>query len=60
MGLWTILHVPANMITVGDFQSDWRKCNPIKKVKGQRGPLVGETRAKKTGYSRMLFSLRFL
>ena len=32
MGLSTFLHVPADMITVGDFQSDWRKCNPIKKV----------------------------
>ena len=30
MSLWTFLHVPADMITVGDFQSDWRKCNPIK------------------------------
>ena len=37
VGLWTFLHVPAHMITVGDFQSDWRKCNPIKKRKGQRG-----------------------
>ena len=37
LGLWTFLHVPAHMITVGDFQSDWRKCNPIKKLKGQRG-----------------------
>ena len=37
MGLWTFLHVPADMITVGDFQSDGRKCNPIKKLKGQRG-----------------------
>ena len=35
--LWTFLHVPAHMITVGDFQSDWRKCHPIKKLKGQRG-----------------------
>ena len=27
---------PAHMITVRDFQSDWRKCNPIKgsKVNG--------------------------
>ena len=33
MGLWTFLHVPAHMITVGDFQSDWRKCNPIKSSK---------------------------
>ena len=33
----TFLHVPAAMITVGDFQSDWRKCNPIRKLKGQRG-----------------------
>ena len=37
VGLRTFLHVPAHMITVGDFQSDWRKCNPIKKLKGQRG-----------------------
>ena len=37
VGLWTSLHVPAHMITVGDFQSDWCKCNPIKKLKGQRG-----------------------
>ena len=37
MGLWTLLHVPDHVITVGDFQSDWRKCNPIKKRKGQRG-----------------------
>ena len=21
---WTFLHVPVHMITVGDFQSDWR------------------------------------
>ena len=33
MGLWTLLHVPAHTITVGDFQSDWRKCNPIKSTK---------------------------
>ena len=33
---WTFLHVPVYMITVGDFQSDWLKCNPIK-LKGQRG-----------------------
>ena len=33
MGLWTFLRKPADMITVGDFQSDWRKCNPIKKLK---------------------------
>ena len=37
MSLSTFLHVPADMITVGDFQSDWRKCNPIKKLKGQQG-----------------------
>jgi len=37
VGLWTLLHVPAHMITVGDFQSDWRKCSPIKRRKGQRG-----------------------
>ena len=29
----TFLHVPAHMITVGDFQSDWRKCNPTKSSK---------------------------
>ena len=34
MGLWTLLHVPAHMMTVEDFQSDWRKCNLIKKVNG--------------------------
>ena len=30
--------VPAHINTVGDFQSDWRKCNPIKsaKVNGNR------------------------
>ena len=27
------LHVPADMMTVGGFQSDWRKCNPIKSSK---------------------------
>ena len=38
VGLWTFLHVPAHINTVGDFQSDWRKCNPIKssKVNGNR------------------------
>ena len=30
-------HVPAHMITVGDFQSDWRKCNPIKKAQRSTG-----------------------
>ena len=25
------------MITVGDFQSDWRKCNPIKKAQRSTG-----------------------
>ena len=25
MGLWTFLYVLTHMITVGDFQSDWRK-----------------------------------
>ena len=35
--LWTFLHVPAHVITVGDFQSDLHKCNLIKKLKGQRG-----------------------
>ena len=33
----TFLHVLIHMITVGEFQSDWSKCNPIKKLKGQRG-----------------------
>ena len=37
VSLWSFLHVPVQMITVGDFQSDLRKCNPIKKLKGQRG-----------------------
>ena len=30
-------HVPAHMITAGDFQSDWRKCNPIKKAQRSTG-----------------------
>ena len=30
---WTFLHVPVHMITFGDFQFDWRKCNPIKSSK---------------------------
>ena len=46
VGLWTFLHVSAHMITVGDFQSDWRKCNPIKKRKGQRGRLKAPLRAR--------------
>ena len=46
VGLWTFLHVSAHMITVGDFQSDWRKCNPIKKLKGQRGRLKAPLRAR--------------
>ena len=50
MGLWTFLHVPAHMITVGDFQSGWRKCNPIKKLKGQRGRYKAPLRAR--GFSR--------
>ena len=33
VGLWTFLHVPAHINTVGDFQTDWRKCNPIKSSK---------------------------
>ena len=32
------------------FQSDWRKCNPIKKLKGQRGRLKALLRAR--GFSR--------
>ena len=33
MGVWTLLHVPTHMITIGDFQSVWRKCNLIKSAK---------------------------
>ena len=40
------------MITVGDFQSDWRKYNPIKKLKGQRGGQKAPLRAR--GFSRGL------
>ena len=50
MGPWTFPNVPAHMITVGDFQSDWRKCNPIKKRKGQRGRQKAPLRAR--GFSR--------
>ena len=38
------------MITVGGFQSDWRKYNPTKKLKGQRGRYRAPLRA--TGFSR--------
>ena len=53
MGLWTFLHVPADMITVGDFQSDWRKCNPIKKLKGYATGTVESTAPCQRFFSRL-------
>ena len=53
VGLWTFLHVPAHINTVGDFQTDWRKCNPIKSSKvngnGKKHRSVPEVRVPKGG-----------
>ena len=60
MSRWTFLHVPVHMITVGDFQSDWRKCNPIKSSKfngdGKRHRSVPEVFYR--GFAARSFGLR--